>query len=131
MITDIQAIKYVGFGGLAIFVIRELFKLIYYMMQQRRTAGEIELKNTSREKINTTNNNVAQLQNLSTEIKPHFFKMKEDLDEVHDVITEKEKGVPLVYNKGLEIAVERLNGNMLTQTTALRDLTGAIKEMKT
>lgn len=128
--ADVITLKYIGAGGLAVFVIRELFKLVYFLIGKRKKEVESVYKTSSRERILTTNTNVAQIQKETHDIKPHFFEMKDQVNDIHEVITEKEKGVPLIYNKGLEVAVEKLQTNISTQAGAIKDLAGAIRDMK-
>jgi len=113
--SDIQTLKVIGFGGLAIFVIRELFKLVYFLIGKRKENGEHSLKESSREKITETFNSVKSM-------KVAFWEGKNKVDDIHTIIDAKEHGVPLVYNKGLENAINTLNINLHNQTKAIEAL---------
>ncbi len=105
-ITDIQTLKYIGFGGLSIFVIDKLFKLIYSLItvvKQKKNGGtELQYKEKSRARINETNRTIR-------EIKQPIWDTKNTMEDIREVVTLKKDGVPLIYNKGLELSVNNLN----------------------
>ncbi len=107
--TDVQTLKYIGIGGLAIFVIDRLFKLVNILLRQRKENGaktESELKEISRQKILDTNKNV--------------WDIKHSTEDIHDTVTAKKDGVPLIYNVGLTKAVDTLNGSILNLISAIK-----------
>lgn len=114
-VTDIQTLKYIGFGGLAIFVIRELFKVIYMLIQKKKngSTSESQYKEISRQRINATHSNV--------------WNIKKKTEDIHDVVTIKKDGVPLIYNTGLEKAVVNLNTALGVQTEAIKLLVDSVK----
>lgn len=93
--SELVMIKY-GVGlGLAVYVIERLLKIIMYMVKDRKKAPtEDEMKRTSRDMIR----------------------------DIHEVVTEKSEGVPLVYNKGLEKSINKLNGTMENLATSIQRL---------
>lgn len=102
---DLSMLKY-GVGiGISIFVIRELFRLIYFLLKSRKTAGENELRETSRQLIRNSSETIQ-------EMREPFWAMKNKCDGMHEVITAKTEGVPLVYNKGLERSMDALNNSI-------------------
>jgi hypothetical protein len=117
--SELVLIKY-GVGmGLAIYVIKQLFVLVGMLVKalnkNKKGPDENQLKETSRERIKESNDT------LKT-IKPEFFRMKDKVEDVHEVITAKVEGVPLVYNKGLEKSIERLNGTMTNLASSIKTL---------
>jgi len=92
--NELVLIKY-GVGmGLAIYVIKQLFVLVGVLTKAGKMPEENQIRDSSREKINET----------------------------HAVVTAKSEGVPLVYNKGLEKAVDRLNITMNTLAISIKTL---------
>lgn len=101
--------------GISIFVIRELFRLIYFMLKSKKTHGENEHKETSRQFIKNTNG-------IIQEMREPFWAIKNKCDGMHEIITAKSEGVPLVYNKGLERAMDVLNSNLGQLGMAIKNL---------
>ena len=110
-----ESVKY-GFGVMMlIYVIERLLKIIMFLLAHRKTPIETERRDTSRDKI-------AESHSMLKAIKPSFFLMKDEIDDMHEVISAKSEGVPLIYNKGLEKSIEKLNFTMSTLATAVAKL---------
>jgi hypothetical protein len=112
-----ESVKY-GFGVMMlIYVIERLLKIIMFLLAHRKTPIETERRDTSRDKI-------AESHNMLKSMKPCISGMKDLVDDVHEVVMAKSEGVPLVYNKGLEKSIEKLNFTMSTLATAVTKLGG-------
>lgn len=97
------AVKY-GIGVVVlIYVIERLLKIIMFMAKNKKAPEESQMRESSRDRIKESNDT------LKT-IKPAFFHMKGQVEDVHEVVTAKESGVPLIYNKGLEKSITTLAG---------------------
>jgi len=112
-----ESVKY-GFGVMMlIYVIERLLKIIMFLLAHRKTPIETERRDTSRDKI-------AESHNMLKSMKPCLTEVRGMMNDVHDVISAKSEGVPLVYNKGLEKSIEKLNFTMSTLATAVTKLGG-------
>jgi len=114
--------------GILFFIVKELLKIVWYFIKKGSTETEGNLKETSRQKIHDTNRIVGEHSEEIKNLKPAFYEMKNQVDETHEIISEKQAGVPLVYNKGLETAVNNLNQNLAIQATAIERLSTAINK---
>lgn len=121
-ITDLASLKFIGFSGLALFVIDRLFKVVVTLVQQRKNGHvpEGEAKEQSRVKINNTNR-------IASKIEEPFFALKGSVEDIHEVVSCKKNGVPLIYNTGLEKAVVNLNTALGVQTEAIKLLVNSRK----
>lgn len=121
-------IKYsVGFA-ICFYVIKELFKLIYILVKTKKNGSEATIKENeaaikenSREKITETNIIVKGF-------KEAFWDAKNKNDDMHEIITAKNSGTPLIYNKGLERSIENLSNNIFNQTKAIETLANNIRD---
>lgn len=125
-ISDIQTLKYMGVAGLSFYVIQKLFALVMILVSKKKESKENEaekiLKEDSRKKINCTHTYAEAINKQISHSKEHFYEMKNQVDNIHDVITEKKEGVPLVYNKDLEKSIDRLNNTITNLACAIKDL---------
>jgi len=111
--SDIQSLRTGIALGVAIFVIRELIKSIPVIIKAVKGDPEASHKEQSREFIKDTNRVV-------NNIGPPLWEIKNKTDYIHEVLTAKKDGVPLVYNKGLENGIHELNNNIATLTNAVQ-----------
>jgi hypothetical protein len=107
-VSDIVIIKYLAGGGLAVYVIKELFRLVYVLIQRNKNNHEGVLGH----KINNTDRIVSK-------IEEPFFEIKNSVNDIHEVVTLKDDGTPLIYNKGLEKAIHNLNINIANLTSTI------------
>lgn len=118
MTSELQFIKY-GVGiGLAVFVIKELFNLVYFLLKVKKGSTEDVMKETSRDMIRDTNNAVTTLVNMQDD----FYATAAVCQEVHGIVTAKSEGVPLIYNKGLERSINILSHTMENLAMSIKEL---------
>jgi len=112
--NELVYIKY-GVGiGISFYVIKELFRLVFYLIKQKKVVpNEQHSKNKSRDRIKETNAAIIGMRD-------NFWEVKHKCDDIHEVVTEKAEGVPLVYNKGLEKGINALNNAIVALTTTIR-----------
>ena len=112
-----ESVKW-GFGVvMLIYVIERLLKIIMFLLAHRKVPIETEIRDNSRDKITESHT-------MLKSIKPCIIGMKDLVEDVHGVVMVKSEGVPLIYNKGLEKAIEKLNFTMSTLATAVTKLGG-------
>jgi len=99
--TDMESLKAIGITGISLYFIKELIKIIHMQMKNKKEPAEVEMKKLSRDRILETNTRVKSM---------------------YDVITPKEKGIPVIYNMDLKNAIVELSSNIKTQTSVLRGL---------
>lgn len=109
------AAKYGVSAFISIYVIQQLFKLVMFMAKTKKPDSESDLKERSRTFIEDTNKTL-------NDIKPAFWKINGQCDTIHDVVTQKDSGIPLIYNKALEKEIINLNNNIVNLTTAIATL---------
>ena len=98
--------------------------MMFHFLKGKKNNGEDErikkletqIKEESRVKIDNTNSQVNAMAKQIDSSVGDFYHMKTATDEIHEIVTEKGDGVPLVYGAGLK--------------EAIKDLALAVKELK-
>ena len=120
--AGILALTKLGTVGICIFVIRELIKLLYFAIKQKKNKPEIEAKESSREALIKTYENVKQVQLKLGNFTDPIFKGYGKLNDLSSVILAKDKGQFLVYNPNLHQSLDRLNLTMEQLLENIKDL---------
>ncbi|MCH7928858.1 MAG: hypothetical protein IID03_12900 [Candidatus Dadabacteria bacterium] len=100
--TDIESLKALVGGGISFYVIKELFKFIYFQQKQKKLPIESEMKLSSRNKITDTNTKVNEMHKLVTKV--------------------NDRQVPLIFQPNLDKSMLELNRNVKEQTNLLRKI---------
>lgn len=111
-IEVLQGLKTVGSLGIAVFVIRELLKIVWYFVKQKKADPENQIKETSRERIKNTNDTI-------TELKPVIYETRNKAKAIDDIVGAKNDGIPVVYNRGLKDSIVALNAAIVVLSTAV------------
>lgn len=102
--------------GLAIYVIEKLLAIVMVAVKARKGPEETQMKESSRERIKETNDNI-------NTIKQPFFNMKDQLDDVHEIVTAKNNnGIPVIYNPELNRSIDNLNNTMNNLSQSIKTL---------
>jgi hypothetical protein len=103
------------FAALAFYVIDRLLKIIAEK-KKNGSGGETASKNDSRDRILTTRNIVADVQERQKNMMSPIFMSHGKIDDIHEVVTAKGTGgAPMIYNPDLHTAITNL-------TVAIKDL---------
>lgn len=117
-------------GGVCIYILNILRMVIMSQLNKKKdgnsTQLESDIREESRRRIEETHNKVVQIASREE----HFFHMKNQVEDMAEIITMKNpQQVPLIYNPGLDKAMDKLNDNtealadnIKTQTKAIADL---------
>ena len=104
---DLTLIKY-GFGVMISYVtIKSLFQVVIMLIKKRNDNG----KNY----IRTTGEFVERIEQV-------FWEGKEQMGDIHEIVTAKTNGIPLIYNQELQTCINKLNNNLENLTNAIKDL---------
>ena len=116
---DNGLVTQLGVGG--IFAILVIHMVLKFLKEKKTPAAqEAEIRDSSRERILQTHDEVKGISDQIKGTKPDFYTMRNKVTDIHDVVTAKSEGVPLVYNKGLEKAIERLNNTIKELSNKVR-----------
>ena len=132
-LQDLTTVKYMTGGGLALYVIKQLFELVTSLIKSKDVTAskdeERDSKESSREKIYETHRTVKAINDCLCKREEPFFSIKNCVESLHQVIEVKDsEGVPLIYNNGLKRSVDKLSHNVEHQARAIEKLSDVLSK---
>ena len=115
---ELAILEQVGIVGICIYVIHILTKVVLHQMGKKKAPQEQESKNLSRDRI--AENNI-KIREIHQTVAP-FYDMRNQIDEIHGIVSAKDKGTPLIYNPNLDIAIAELNTSTKQTNEYLKEI---------
>jgi len=120
-----------GIGGIfTVMVLNIVFNFLKPFLASKKNSFEMEAKSTSRDNIMATAARVTNIDEFLKDRDDTFFGIKNRIERMDGIIGRRnEQDVPLIYNPGLERAIEKLSTNLERQTESTNQQTAMIGKL--
>jgi len=122
---EFEGLDKLGTVGVLVVIVGWMGKLIWQLVNKQNEPDqkqEAQIRNDSRDKIMATYEIVRDVQERQKNRDKAFFEMKGETSEIHEVITEKIDGTPIIYQPRIDIAVRDIKAILHSMEELLSDV---------